>query len=277
MRKFLIGLLTILLTFAFLVLGISWNLKAVITENIEGILKEEITTEIVSEVAKNTNINKENVKKELTKVMEENVGLKNAIDDSFDKVMDILSGKEVNEINLSHELENVIYNSEEVLKSYGITVTKEEKEKLLDIVNSEEFNKDFQNTVKEVQENLPNNTKVAIDAFLFLRSTTFKCILVGSIIVILVFIAILKKSYYKWLGNLSEATFISGILFGILMPWVVNLINQELVGSNRFVLSMNSISQYGYILLGIGIFSLVLKVVFAKILDKKEISSAQNE
>ncbi len=277
MRKFLIGLLTILLTFAFLVLGISWNLKAVITENIEGILKEEITTEIVSEVAKNTNINKGNVKKELTKVMEENVGLKNAIDDSFDKVMDILSGKEVNEINLSHELENVIYNSEEVLKSYGITVTKEEKEKLLDIVNSEEFNKDFQNTVKEVQENLPSNTKVVIDAFLFFRSTTFKCILVGSIIVILVFIAILKKSYYKWLGNLSEATFISGILFGILMPWVVNLINQELVGSNRFVLSMNSISQYGYILLGIGIFSLVLKVVFAKILDKKEISSAQNE
>lgn len=277
MRKFLIGLLTILLTFAFLVLGISWNLKAVITENIEGILKEEITTEIVSEVAKNTNINKENVKKELTKVMEENVGLKNAIDDSFEKIMDILSGKEVNEINLSHELENVIHNSEKVLKSYGITVSKEEKEKLLYIVNSEEFNKDFQNTVKEVQENLPSNTKVAIDAFLFFRSTTFKCILVGSIIVILVFIAILKKSYYKWLGNLSEATFISGILFGILMPWVVNLINQELVGSNRFVLSMNSISQYGYILLGIGIFSLVLKVVFAKILDKKEISSAQNE
>lgn len=277
MRKFLIGLLTILLTFAFLVLGISWNLKAVITENIEGILKEEITTEIVSEVAKNTNINKENVKKELTKVMEENVGLKNAIDDSFEKIMDILSGKEVNEINLSHELENVIHNSEKVLKSYGITVSKEEKEKLLHIVSSEEFNKDFQNSVREVQENLPSNTKVVINAFLFFRSTTFKCILVGSIIVILGLIAILKKSYYKWLGNLSEATFISGILFGILMPWVVNLINQELVGRNRFVLSMNSISQYGYILLGIGIFSLVLKVVFAKILDKKEISSAQNE
>lgn len=271
MKKFLIGILTIFMTLAFIVLGVSLNLEAVVTENIEGFVKEEITTEIVKEVSKNTNIDKENVKKELTKVIEENDDLKNAIEDSLDKVMDLLSGKEIKEINLSHELENIIHNSEDVLKNYGITITEEEKKELLDMVSSEEFNKEFQNSIKEVQENLPSNAKVAIDTFQFFRSTTFKSILIGSIVIILIVIALLKNSYYKWLGNLSEATLISGILFGVLMPWLINLVNQELASSGKFVLSLNSICRYGYALIGIGILSLVLKIVLVKLLDKNEV------
>lgn len=274
MKKFLIGLLTIIITLAFIALGISFTIEKTITDNIGGIVKEEITNEIVKEVASKTNVDKEEIKKELNKVLEKNDALQKTLEDSLDKAMDILSGKEVGDLNLSKELEEVINNSEGVLKEYGITITKEEKQELLDMVNSEEINQEFQKVVKEVQEDMPASAKTAIDLFNFIRSTTFKSILIISIVVLLLCIALLKKSYYKWLGNLSEATLVSGIFYSFIIPLFVNFISNDLASERNITLSVVSMNTYGYILIGIGVVSLILNIVFSKTLNQtKEMQS----
>lgn len=268
MKKFLIGLLMIIMTLAFIALGISLTIEKTITENISEVVKEEVTTEIVNEVAKNANVDKEQVKKELNELIEKNEVLKKTLEESLDKAVDMLSGKEVEDLNFTKELEDVINNSEEVLKDYGITISKKEKQELLDMVNSEEINQEFQNVVKEVQEEVPASAKTAIDAFNFLRSATFKSILIVSIVVILLCIALLKKSYYKWLGNLSEATIVSGIFYSIVVPLFINVVNSDIASEHNIMLSSASMNRYGYVLLGIGIVSLILTIVFSKILNQ---------
>lgn len=269
MKKFLIGLLMIIMTLAFIALGISFTIEKTITENISTIVKEEITNEIVREVANKTNVDKEEVKKGLNKVLEENKALQKTLDESLDKAMDILSGKDVKDLDLSKELEDVINNSEEVLKEYGITITKEEKQELLDMVNSEEINQEFQSVVKEVQEDMPASAKTAIDAFNFVRSTTFKSIVIVGIVVILLCIALLKKSYYKWLGNLSEATIMSGIFYSVIVPLFINVVNSDMASEHNITLSAASMNRYGYVLIGIGIVSLILNIVLSKTLHTK--------
>lgn len=269
MKKFLIGLLMIIMTLAFIALGISFTIEKTITENISTVVKEEITNEIVREVVNKTNVDKEEVKKGLNKVLKENKALQKTLDESLDKAMDILSGKDVKDLDLSKELEDVINNSEEVLKEYGITITKEEKQELLDMVNSEEVNKEFQSVVKEVQEDMPASAKTAIDAFSFVRSTTFKSILIVGIVVILICIALLKKSYYKWLGNLSEATIVSGIFYSVIVPLFINVVNSDMASEHNITLSATSMNKYGYVLIGIGIVSLILNIVLSKTLHSK--------
>lgn len=270
LKKFIIGLLMIIMTLAIIALGVSFTIEKTITENIGTVIKEEITKEIVREVASKTNVDKEEIKKGLNKVLEENKALQKTLDESLDKAMDILSGKDVKDLDFSKELEDVIHNSEDVLKEYGIIITKEEKQELLDMVNSEEMNKELQSVVKEVQEDMPTSAKTVIDAFNFVRSTTFKSIIIVGIVVILLCIALLKKSTYKWLGNLSEATIMSGIFYSVIVPLFINVVNNDMASEHNIILSASSMNMYGYVLIGIGVVALILNTVLSKTLGVKQ-------
>ncbi len=271
MKKFLIGILTILLTLVFLVLGISLTIEKTITENVSTVVKTTITEEIVKEVAKNAKVDEKAVKQELAKVLEKNEALNKTLEDSLDKAMDMLSGKQVEDFNFSKELEDVINNSEDVLKDYGITITEKEKEELIEMVNSEELNNELKETIQEAQESIPESAKTAIDAFNFIRSTTFKVILIVGIGVILFLIALLKKSCFKWLSNLGVVTLICGIFYSVAITYAVDIVSKELaLSSKNITLSISAMNSYGYALLGIGIVSLILNIVLAKTVKQSE-------
>lgn len=270
MKKFLIVILTIFITLVFIILGISLCLRATVIENIEGIVKEEITNEIAYEVAKNISTPKEEIKEELIKVMEKDAVLKKVIENGLDKALDILSGREVNDLDITKELEIIVNNSEEVLKEYGITITEEEKKDLLKVVDSEKINQEFQFIIKEVQETVPRDVQFILNTFEIFRSSIFKVLLISSILVCLLCIAFLKKSYYKWLGNLGVATLTSGVFYGFFLSSLINLLNQELINRSYFTLKLTALNRYGYVLAGIGFLAFILKIVVAKIINSKE-------
>lgn len=271
MKKFLIGILTILLTLVFLVLGISLTIEKTITENVSTVVKTTITETIVKEVAKNTKVDEKAVKQELAKVLEKNETLNKTLEDSLDKAMDMLSGKQVEDFNFSKELEDVINNSEDVLKEYGITITQKEKEELIEMVNSEELNNELKETIQEAQESIPESAKTAIDAFNFIRSTTFKLLLIVGIVVILALIALLKKSCFKWLSNLGVVTLICGIFYSVAISYAVDIVSNDVaLSSKNITLSMSAMNYYGYVLLGIGIVSLILNIVLTKTVKQSE-------
>lgn len=271
MKKFLIGILTILLTLVFLVLGISLTIEKTITENVSTVVKATITETIVKEVAKSAKVDEKAVKQELAKVLEKNEALNKTLEDSLDKAMDMLSGKQVEDFNFSKELEDVINNSEDVLKEYGITITQKEKEELIEMVNSEELNNELKETIQEAQESIPESAKTAIDAFNFIRSTTFKLLLIVGIVVILALIALLKKSCFKWLSNLGVVTLICGIFYSVAISYAVDVVSNDLaLSSKNITLSMSAMNYYGYVLLGIGIVSLILNIVLTKTVKQSE-------
>lgn len=275
MKKFLIGFLTLLITIAIIMLGLSMNLKSFVVDSVDTIVKEEIITDISNYVGEITGQEITEVKKGIDKVLNENDTIKNVVNNYFETVIDVMMGKEVTSINIGKDLENVINSSEDILKEYGVTLNESDKKELIDYVSSDEINDTFNETLNEFKGSMPTEFKTAVEIFDFLRSTTFKIILIVVIIVFLGLIALLKKSPYKWLSNLGEASIISGVIMGILMPLVINIIAKELEKS-KIILSSKSFSTFGYVAIGIGVIAIILNIVLTKVLIRKENIEAKN-
>lgn len=116
MKKFLAGILTIIIIFAFLALGVSFSIENTIVDTIDVYVKEEATNEIVDFVSQNANINKEELKKEINKVFEQNPAIKNTIDGYLDKIVSTITSDELIEIDIAQELDSLLDATEPILK-----------------------------------------------------------------------------------------------------------------------------------------------------------------
>lgn len=268
MKKFLIGILTLIMTIVLIAFGLVINLKSMVVDTIDVVVKKEITNEIVNYIEDNTDFNKEEVKTSIDKVLNENETIKKTVDSYLDRFMDIMNDKKVNDIDLSKELESIINDSEPILKEYGITISEKDKKELLETVSSEEINKAFNETITEIKGDMPTEVKMALDIYNFVTSTTFKLILIGGVVVLLIFIALLKKSYYKWLSNFGGSLFISGIVIGILLPIVLDALLKEI--GNGVTISSGSFSTYGYISICMGIVAIIINIIIPKIINKNK-------
>ena len=268
MKKFLISILTLIITLALIVLGLTFNLKSMIIDTTDIILKKEITNQITDYLADNTDYNKEDIKKSIDKVLNENELIKKTVNTYMDKFINVLNDKEVTDIDLSQELESIINDSEPILKEYGITISEEDKKELLNEVSGEEINKTFNESVMEFKKEMTSEDKTILNIFNFITSTSFKLMLIGGVIVLLILIALLKKSFYKWLSNFGMSLIFSGIVLGILIPLLMDTIIKEI--GEEFIISYSSFSTYGYVSIGIGVILIVINILIPKIINKKK-------
>ncbi len=272
MRKVLISLLTCIMTIILLVLGFTFSLEGSITDTISNFMKEEIANTFVKYLEDNTKVNAEEVKKVIDKVME-NTTIKKVVDDSFDKALNMLVNDSTEKINLAGELEQIITESETVLKEYGVTLKEEDKKKLLEMAADEDLNKELNEMLLEVKGSMPKEAKTAVEAYNFFRSGAFKTILIISVIVILVFIALLKKSYYKWLSSFAGSSIICGLFYSVLIPYFINIVSNDILKGRNINISTHMFSRYGYILLSLGAFAVIINILISKIIEKKKENS----
>lgn len=265
LKSFLIGVFTTLLTLILFVLGISLNLKYTITDTVGVVVKKGITDNIVDTIAENSEMDKEEIRTEINKVLEDNPTIKKTVEDCFDKAMDILNGKDIAELNLQNEIEKVINENESTLKEYGITITEEDKQEILDYVSSEEFNNQFNDSIKDIKNEMPSYAVKIFNIFNLIISQTFRLILICSVIILIILISLLKKSFYKWLPNFSVATIINGILYST----VFVLLEEILKNSEEIKISLSSFKLYGFIMIVLGILSIILNIIFKKIIIKQ--------
>ena len=273
MKKFikglLIGILTSWIAILFILFGIVSGVKNILVDTLDVIIKDELKSGIteVLEDFSDEEVSEETIK-EIEKQIDANPGIKQITSDIYDAFLTGLSGDEINvEIDVAKEVEAFINENEETLKEYGIELTEEEKEELLEAVSSSEINDIVNETLAEMKEDITDEAQTAIDIYVFFTGPIFKVILIGLIIVALVLIALLKKSYYGWLSNLGSATIIVGILLGVLLPVVVSTIITEL--ESEVTISTGFLSTYGYILIAIGVVSLITYIILNKKLKPK--------
>lgn len=273
LKSFLISFFTTLLTLILFVLGISLNLKYTITDTVGVVVKKGITENIVDTIAENSEMDKEEIRTEINKVLEDNPTIKKTVEDCFDKAMDILNGKDIAELNLQNEIEKVINENESTLKEYGITITEEDKQEILDYVSSEEFNSQFNDSIKDIKNEMPSYAVKIFNIFNLVISQTFKLTLICSVIILIILIALLKRSFYKWLPSFSVATIINGILYST----VFVLLEEILKNSEDIKISLSSFKLYGFIMIGLGILLIILNLVFKKINTKKQIDYKEEQ
>ncbi len=267
MKKILISILTVFVTLSLLVLSIVSNIEASITSSVGSVVQEQLTKNVVKYVTENSNIKKENIETAMKQVLEKTDGVQNIFDSYIDRAIKIVAGESVEEINVSKEIEAVMNQSEDILKEYGVEIPEEEKEKLFSYIEEQDINKKLNDSIKEIQDLVPNEAKEAIEIYNFLRSSTFKMILICSIVACILLIAILKSSYYKWLSNLGTGMIINGIMIGIVLPLLINYASRMLDGS---YLKTESFANYGYITLIIGIICVILNIIITKYLQKQQ-------
>lgn len=272
MKNFITVILSIFITIILILLGISISSKKMITETATLFIQEEITNKIIETTTEsNPNINKEEIKEKVNRILTENPKIKNFVDSSFDKFMGILNDEiAIQDINIESEIEDLIKTATPLLNEYGITITPEMKNEIMSYVKTNEANNVINETITEIKTNMPKNIDVMITTFSNLVSMKFKMILIFLIIIFLIIIAFLKKSYYKWTLNLSMPSIIVGVFF-ISLGFLIN----KILETEEIIINMNSLKNYGIINLIIGVFLLITYIVLNKVLKKKTIEELQ--
>lgn len=268
MKKIILGILTIFITILIFVFSIVSNLEKTVMNTVDNILAEELTNTLVDVVQKNSNISKETIEKKMAKVLEETEGVENIINSYIEKIIDMAKGKEIEEINVTKEIESILTQSESILKEYDITITEEQKKELFAKIEEYNINKELNDSLKELQNAIPSEVKTSLEIYEFVRSTTFKMILIGGILLFLIFIAFLKKSYYKWLTNLGFSLIANGLLLVLGVSFTWEYIKSMTTKIEYF--SFKDFTNFGYSLLGLGCLCILIYIVVSIILKKKK-------
>jgi len=273
MKAFLRGIFTTWLTFLLIGLGLVLSLKGILVDTADTFIKKEITNNVVKTIE---NYNDEKISEEvITKVkdtIENNKEVKKIVNTHFDKIVTTLSDKEVNiNIDVTEELNSIIDAVEQILKDNGVTITEAQKQKLLNSVSTDEVNYLVNEVVTEAKQSITPETKVVLDAYNFLTGQTLRLIIIALIGITLLLIALLKKSIYKWLSNFGVAAIISGTVVGILLPLLVNTILDTFLKDSNMTISIKSLNNYGYILIALGVISIILKIVISMVITGNKI------
>ena len=267
LRSVLAGIFTGIMTIILFVFGISLNFKYTITDTIGEVVKKGITDNIVNIVSEHSEMAVGEIRTEVDKVFTDNPKVKDMVEHCFNKAMDILNGKNITNLNLQNDIEKIINENQPKLEKIGINISEEDKQKILDFVSSEDFNNKFNEAIDKIKGNVPNEALKVFDILNFFMSQKFRIILMCTFVVLLILIALLKKSFYKWLSNLAIATIINGILYSI----IFGIADWLLKGKEDLDISLSNFTQYGYIMLIVGILSIILNIVINAICKKKTI------
>lgn len=277
MKKFLRGLLTIVLTFLLIALGIVLSFKTMLINTADQMIKREMTHQFINTMQEqNSEVDEEAIQK-IKETIEKNETIQDIMNTYFDQVIEILGSEEELKINITEDLNTLVDEGEKILKEYGITITPAEKEELLDMVSMEEVNTLLNETLAEAKQNLPEQIKEEIKIYQFIMGPTFKVMLCGVILLDLLFIALLKKSAYKWLSNLGGSSLIVGLFIGFVIPLSIDKLLKTLDNENLFAFNTEALANYGYVLIGIGIVAYVLEFTLKKTIEKKPIETQKEQ
>lgn len=269
MKGFMRGILTIFITIMLICFAIVNSMKEVLIDTTDKIVKKEIKTSVLelveTYVSENDNVD-DDVLSKVEREVDNNSDIKKLMDKYYDKIFNILSGsEEIIEIDATKEIENLIADSEKILKDYGISLTEEDKKELLSVVSSDEVNKIVNDAIVEVKSNMSSDVMTLINTYSFLTSPIFKVILIVLVVVSLLFIALLKKSFFGWLANFGISSIVAGITVGIILPMLVKVITDGIKTYGNLDISISILNIYGYIFIIIGILSIVTKVIISKV------------
>jgi hypothetical protein len=267
MKKFLTCILTLWLISLIFLVGLTLNIKSIVLESTDIIIKDEITESLIDLIENEVDVDKEKIKKEINETLKENKNIRNLTETVYDKFLDTINGKtNQTKIDLTKELDSLINEGEIILNKYGITITEESKEEIKTIINSDEIQKFFNETLDEINEEMTEETKNNIKIFTYVTSTSFKLLITIFIIIAIVLIGILKKSYYKWLSNLGISLITTGIIFALLSTLILSIITEEIPGINPSF----GINTFIITTIIMGIIMIITNIILTKYLKNNE-------
>lgn len=269
MKHFISFIITLLISLLISALLISFSLKEVMINSLSaGIVKGEISNKIVSQTkeaypeADFDTLNK----------IETSIGNSIEITDITEKYFDsitnfIINDEELVIPNIKEDIISLIEKNENILKENGIVITEEQKNMIIDKLDDKKLESMYEKISVNVKEKLPEESKTLIKIYDKYTKPTFRYALIAIILFLILILALIKKSYYRWTFNLSVSLALSGTLLALFIPLFnskLTLFLKENIEKNLSI-NINPLVNLGYICLGMCAVCLIIYIVGNKI------------
>ena len=274
MKKIIKVFLSFIIVLLMLFLTISFNLNKVI---VDGVIKEIIITKVIPKKVNNPNISEEVINtlplpdylkdsEDINKLLEDE-RVQEIINKYIDITLDNLTSEEIKNIDIESDIINYINENKELIKEItGKEVTPEMIEDTKKVIEESNLNEAIEDTIESTKESISTEEKIVLKGYKEIISTKTRIIVIGLIALCLLLIAIIDKSFYKWIKTGSICTIISGILV-LLMGFILKLIVTSILPLPSF--NVSYLYKSGLIQLIIGIVILIIYIVLNKVLVKK--------
>ena len=274
MKKIIKVFLSFVIVLLMLFLTISFNLNKVI---VDGVIKEIIITKVIPKKVNNPNISEEVINtlplpdylknsEDINKLLEDQ-RVQEIINKYIDITLDNLTSEEIKNIDIESDIINYINENKELIKEItGKEVTPEMIEDTKKVIEESNLNEAIEETIESTKESISTEEKIVLKGYKEIISTKTRIIVIGLIALCLLLIAIIDKSFYKWIKTGSICTIISGILV-LLMGFILKLIVTSILPLPSF--NVSYLYKSGLIQLIIGIVILIIYIVLNKVLVKK--------
>ena len=270
--KVLKTFLFILLINLIVLLSISFNIKKVL---LDGIVVETITETIVKQDYKSENliIPEEEINKitddervrEILKSKEIQGLLNKYLDITIDT---IIEEESIDEIELEKDILNYLNDNKETLsKAVGQDITEEMIASTKEQFEGKDISKAFKQTLDNTKHHITKKEKVMLKGYKILNSNQFRMIILFCIVLTIILIAMIQKSFFQWIRTLGIAITISGILL-----IAFNFILKQIVFSstNSFIINTNSFLYSSLIIMISGIWITALYIIVSVIISKRK-------
>lgn len=274
MKKIIKVFLSFIIVLLMLFLTISFNLNKVI---VDGVIKEIIITKISAKKVNNPNISEEVINtlplpdylknsEDINKLLEDQ-RVQEIINKYIDITLDNLTSEEIKNINIESDIINYINENKELIKEItGKEVTTEMIEDTKKVIEESNLNEAIEDTIESTKESISTEEKIVLKGYKEIISTKTRIITISLIALCLLLIALIDKSFYKWIKTGSICTIISGILV-LLMGFILKIIVTSILPLPSF--NVSYLYKSGLIQLIIGIVILIIYIVLNKVLVKK--------
>lgn len=270
--KVLKTFLFILLINLIVLLSISFNIKKVL---LDGIVVETITETIVKQDYKSENliIPEEEINKITDDERVREILKSKEIQDLLNKYLDItidtiIEEESIDEIELEKDILNYLNDNKETLsKAVGQDITEEMIASTKEQFEGKDISKAFKQTLDNTKNHITKKEKVMLKGYKILNSNQFRMIILFCIVLTIILIAMIQKSFFQWIRTLGIAITISGILL-----IAFNFILKQIVFSstNSFIINTDSFLYSSLIIMISGIWITALYIIVSVIISKRK-------
>lgn len=267
MKKVINVFLTIIMACVVVLLVISLSIRTISTKTISNAFFEEEVSNNMKEVLANTfpDVSSENIDV-LENVIKDNEAINEVANDLLNHISDsISSGNKVDSETILNEISVAIDQNVPVIEeALGKDIPEEQIKEIQNKLTDEDSNlkNQIDQTVDKI-ENMDSSAKQVIKTYDALNNNVTKILCIISLIVIIVLLGIINKSFFKWSLFSGISLIVSGIIVGVIVPMIVNVvevaIGQRILGTTIDI-AVNSLNIAGIICAVIGI---VLIIVYA--------------
>lgn len=273
LKKLLIGFFTLIVISCLTLFLISLNIKEVLTNMVsDTVVTEVITSKVINTFENNLDkIDSKDLEK-IEEVISNNEDLKEVSKKLIDStILYLIEEESIEDFTVKESISDIIKKNKKTLEeTTGYKIKDSDIENIItDIDDRLDINQIYQEQVTKIKAELTPEQQLALRLYNTLTSKQFKIIMLAIMAICLSLIAILKKSFYKWITNLTTALIVSGTLV-MIFSGLINLIVNYAITTTSLNIKINSnqMLEIGLISLISGIIIIIIYQVIKKILQK---------